>query len=138
MARDLVKERYEQKMAEQRRNAPRRVSPPPVPQTRIPVPGERPSLEERFATYHAENPNVYRRLVGLAMAARRRGAKRLGMKQLFEVLRWETMIETSDPDGFKLNNDFTAPYARLIMETVPELDGVFEIRHSRVDEPETS
>lgn len=97
-------------------------------------PSPRPSLEVRFTDYCVANPHVLGELVKLAVEARRHGATRLGIAQLFEVLRWQTMIETSDPEGFKLNNDFRAPYARLIMQRVPELDGIFETRHSRVDD----
>jgi hypothetical protein len=37
-------------------------------------------------------------------------------------------------DEFKLNNDYRAPYARLIMRREPDLDGLFETRRSIADE----
>lgn len=101
-----------------------------------PLPDERPSLEARFAAYHEANPQVYRELVKLARRGVERGRKRLGISQLFEVLRWNTMMTTDDPDGFKLNNDYRAGYARLIMEREADLAGVFEMRRSRLDEAE--
>ena len=40
-------------------------------------------------------------------------------------------IHTSSPAGaFKLNNNFTAHYARLLMAQEPDLEGFFETRES--------
>lgn len=95
--------------------------------------GDKPSITARFWTFHGENPHVYDHLVRLARRAKRAGAERVGMKQLFEVLRWQVMLTTTDPD-WKLNNDYTAPYARLIMQREPDLAGIFETRRSVTDE----
>jgi len=47
-------------------------------------------------------------------------------------LRWQSMIETNDPnprgDEYKLCNDYTAHYARLMMAREPDLEGVFRLR----------
>ena len=83
--------------------------------------------ERRFQTFHTENPQVYRALVALARKAVRRGHRRIGIGMLYEVLRWQTMLATTDPD-FKLNNNYRSRYARLIMAQEPDLAGVFELR----------
>jgi hypothetical protein len=90
----------------------------------------------RFAAFHADNPHVYDELVMLARRARRAGNDKLGIKQLFEVLRWRRMLATRDGSTpeFKLNNVYTAPYARLIMQREPDLAGCFETRRSVVDQ----
>lgn len=90
------------------------------------------SISERFARFHAENPDVYRELRELALAGRRRGLKRLGMKALFEIVRWNRALATRGEE-FRLNNNFTAHYARLLMEQEPELVGIFETRGSEAD-----
>lgn len=86
-----------------------------------------PSIDERFATFHAENPDIYAALRELALAGRRRGLQRLGMKSLFEVVRWNRSLETSG-EPWKLNNSYTSRYARLLMENEPTLAGIFELR----------
>ncbi len=53
------------------------------------------------------------------------------MKMLYEVTRWEFWLATESDDEFKLNNNFTAYYARLIMEQEPDLAGMFELRKVR-------
>lgn len=90
-------------------------------------------LGVRFYIFHAENPHVYDEIVLLARRAKRTGASKIGMKQLFEVLRWRRMLATKG-DEFKLNNDYTACYARLIMDREADLAGMFETRRSVMDE----
>lgn len=85
------------------------------------------SIEQAFLVFHARNPHVYRELVMLARRARSRGAGKLGIGMLFEVLRWRHVLRTGG-DEFKLNNNYRSYYARLIMLREHDLDGVFETR----------
>jgi hypothetical protein len=96
---------------------------------------EKPSILERFDKFHTENPQVYRSLVQLARDMRsNRADRKIGMKMLFEVLRWNHFLNTNSDDDFKLCNDFTAPYARLIMAREVDLAGAFNLRPSEVDQ----
>lgn len=94
------------------------------------TPEER-SIPERFEQFHRLNPHIYDLLRDMAIDMRRRGIRRYGMKGLFEVLRWRYAIQTHGEEGFKLNNNFTAHYARKLMMENPELDGFFETRLCR-------
>lgn len=84
------------------------------------------TIDERFQRFHERNPHVYRLLREMALGLKAR-RQRMGMKGLFEVLRWQYMVRTAG-DDFKLNNDYTAPYARLLMAEEPQLRGFFETR----------
>lgn len=87
------------------------------------------SIEEAFNQFHALNPYVYANLVALAMQMHARGRKRIGMKMLFELLRWNHMLHTQDNQSeYKLCNNYTSRYARLIMENETALDGIFATR----------
>lgn len=89
---------------------------------------------ERFERFHEANPHVYRTLCRLARQwVNRTGRRKVGIGALFERARWEISIETNDPD-FKLNNNYRAYYARLIMATEPDLGELFELRRSAADE----
>jgi len=88
------------------------------------------SLDEAFERFHEANPHIYRRLRDLAISARRAGNDRVGIKALFERLRWDYMI-ASRGDEFKLNNNYHSRYARLLMQREAELDGIFEVRELR-------
>lgn len=91
------------------------------------------TLPERFEQFHDENPRVYVILVRLAREwIQRTGRHKLGIKTLYERARWEIVLATKDPD-FKLNNNYTAFYARLIMHENPDLRGIFDLRLSEAD-----
>lgn len=88
---------------------------------------------ERFEAFHAANPRVYHVLLRLAREwTTRTGLHKLGIKTLYERARWEIAIATSDPH-YKLNNNHTAWYARLLMAENPDLAGMFDLRTSEAD-----
>ena len=84
-------------------------------------------IELAFEKFHDENPHVYRKLVAMACLAKSKGRKKLGIKMMIEVLRWDALLSTGGND-YKLNNNFPSRYARLIMEQEPDLAGMFEVR----------
>lgn len=86
------------------------------------------AIERAFWQFHEGNPHVYARLAALARELVGRGRRRIGIGMLFEVLRWHHMSTVGDADGFKLNNNYRALYARLLMASEPDLDGVFALR----------
>ena len=88
----------------------------------------------RFDEFHTANPRIYQVLVTFARQwVASTGRHKLGIKTLYERARWEIALATSDPD-FKLNNNFTAYYARLIMVQESDLAGLFDLRASEADE----
>lgn len=87
-----------------------------------------------FLAFHAQNPHIYEELERIALTLKRSGVHRWGIKALWEVLRYELVLRTSSSaHSFRLNNNYTAYYARLLMETCPELDGFFETRTHPAD-----
>ncbi len=84
-------------------------------------------IERAFQEFHAANPQVYSTLLRLAREAVSRGKRKLGMKMLWEVARWQIYLETVG-DDFKLNNNFTSRYARMMMTCEPDLKDVFNLR----------
>ena len=102
-----------------------------LPFDELPPEADRPpTIQEDFERFHAAHPNVYDGLVRLTRSGVAAGATRLGMKQLFEVLRWERTLAglPAEDEAFKLNNNYTSRYARLVMEREPDLDGIFATR----------
>ncbi|WP_445527442.1 hypothetical protein [Streptomyces cyslabdanicus] len=89
------------------------------------------TITERFHAFDARNPHVYRALERLAarrLAAGRlaAGATRVGVKDLFEDLRRQL------PFGVVgLNNNFTALYARRLINEHPHWASAFELRRRR-------
>ena len=65
------------------------------------------TTEQRFWEFHEANPHVYLELVRLARRAKDHGKKRIGVKMIWEVMRWNLTIETHGDPEFKLNNKTT-------------------------------
>ncbi|MEV5878033.1 hypothetical protein AB0L75_28170 [Streptomyces sp. NPDC052101] len=88
--------------------------------------GSRPTLVDRFAAFDAEHPYIYRALERLTAERLAAGATRVGLKGLFEDLRWQL------PQGVRgLNNNFTALYARKLIADHPHWVSAFELRRRR-------
>lgn len=96
-----------------------------------PPPCEAASIDRRFAEFHKRNPRVYELLVKLARDAKQAGRIRIGIKMLWEVVRWNLSRDLPYDEDFKLPNDFHSRYARLIMAQEADLVGIFETRELR-------
>lgn len=91
------------------------------------------TLSDQFERFHDANPHVYAIMCRLARAwLERFGRRKLGIQALFERARWEVWFLTSDPE-YKINNNFAAFYARLIMYLEADLDEIFNLRASEAD-----
>lgn len=88
------------------------------------------SIEERFQQFHQENPHIYvelQRRAQLLLDA----SGRIGIKAIFESMRFDSAVQTLSDDGYKLPNDFTSRYARLLVAEHPEYEDVIELRQLR-------
>lgn len=68
-------------------------------------------IESAFLEFDRKNPHVWALFCRFAQQMIERGHKTLSAKLIFERMRWEVMMTTTDP-SYKLNNNFTAYYAR--------------------------
>ena len=84
-------------------------------------------IEAEFTRFHTENPKVYDEIKEVALSLKRSGVEFYGIKAIFEVVRYHRAIKTSDPK-FKLNNNVTALYSRMLMEKEKELEDFFRTR----------
>ena len=92
------------------------------------------SIQENFVAFHETNPAVYFALQKLANQMWERGRRRIGIAMLFEVLRWDYYLNTNDPNSeFKLNNNYRAHYARMLMSNHPEWVGLFKTKKVKGD-----
>ena len=87
---------------------------------------------EGFESYHVSNPQIYIAFKKLTFQLISSGRKHYGAKAIFEVIRFNTAIKGNDQ--YKVNNNYTAYYARLFMKDFPKHDGFFNLRKSKFDE----
>jgi len=84
---------------------------------------------ERFCHFHEAHPEVYRLLVRFTQEAVAAGRTRIGIRMIWERMRWTQWIERRLSDEeFKLNDHYTPFYARLMMAEEPGLADIFETR----------
>ncbi len=84
------------------------------------------SIQDRFEAFDLANPHVYRTLARLAEEWLSRH-RVVGMKALWERLRWEYGVQTTE-QAPRLNNDYTSRYARKLLAERPEWAGRIRIR----------
>lgn len=86
------------------------------------------TIEASFWSFHYRHPEVYEELRSLALRLRRQGRKHYGIKALYEIVRFQRTLSSRSCADWKLNNDYTCMYARLLMQQEPELNGFFRTR----------
>lgn len=92
---------------------------------------KRPSIDQRWAEFHAANPHVLDELLRLARARLDRGEKRIGLKALWEELR--SWLQVTGTDAYKLDNGYTALYARTLIRVDPRLADLIETRKRKAE-----
>jgi hypothetical protein len=88
------------------------------------------TIEGRFVATHREHPEIFEALREIALQLVREGWGHFGISTCWEVLRYRSMIGTSE-GRFKLDDNLKSRYARLLADQVPELAEVFELRRLR-------
>jgi hypothetical protein len=88
---------------------------------------QRDSIQSQFDRFHEQNPHVLQEFVKLARRMKHMGFRHYGMHALMQITRWHIQIKTNDPH-FKINNNYSSRYARLIVEQYPEFEGFFQMR----------
>lgn len=88
------------------------------------------SINDKFGTFHRDNPHVYAKLLELATQVFASGAKHYTINGLFERLRWHYQFDVRTDDVFKLSNNYRSRYARLL-NAEPGFSGFFRTRPLR-------
>lgn len=83
-----------------------------------------------FEIFDSENPQVWIEFKRIALGLIDRGVKHFGSKAIFEIIRYFRVMKTNDPD-YKLNNNWTAHFARKFINIYPEYEGFFEVRERK-------
>jgi len=89
----------------------------------------KPTIWARFQEFHAQNPHVLGAMHALAVQHLASGATRIGVKALWEELREHLRVQKTGE--YKLDNSYTALYARALIELDPQLADVIETRRRK-------
>lgn len=80
-----------------------------------------------FDQYDRQNPSVWGQFVHFAYETRNKGFRKYSAKGIFELIRWHTGAGASG-ETYKVNNNYTADYARKMESQFPEFKGFFRTR----------
>jgi len=84
-------------------------------------------MRRQCQKFHKNYPEVWSLFVGFAFEKVRLGYKHFGAKAVMERIRWETSGGASLPE-LKINDHYTAFYARRFAKTFPEHKDFFRTR----------
>lgn len=89
-------------------------------------------IDKKFFEFHNKNPKVFELLVFLTKKAKKAGFKKYSIKTILHNIRWRMDIDYNikKPYGkpYKINNNFSSRYVRLLEKKYPEFIGFFEKR----------
>ena len=88
----------------------------------------RDEIAEQCDNFHKEHPEVWDLFVQFTNEMIERGFSNYSCKAIFERIRWEKDAGGDGTTQFKLNNNYTALYARRFMKMYPEYEGFFRTR----------
>lgn len=84
-------------------------------------------LRKAFARFHQEHPEIYALFDKFAKQAIARGHRRFSADAILHRIRWEASVERIGAP-YKINDHFSAYYARLWIENNPGRKHFFELR----------
>jgi hypothetical protein len=84
------------------------------------------SVYERWKEYHLANPSFYEQFQRFAREAMRTRSK-IGARLIFERMRWFEQVEKGT-NRYRVCNNFSAYYARLLMLDKPEFKSLFNTK----------
>ena len=90
--------------------------------------------QELFCSYDQEYPEIWKEFEKTTLKTLQKGFKNYSAKGIFEIIRWHTGVGTDGKDVYKVNNNFTAFYARKFAKEHPEHKEFFRTRKSKYDE----
>jgi hypothetical protein len=88
-----------------------------------------PHIIAKFKRFHSENPHIYALFKRFCLDLKQAGQTQYGSKAVMERIRWHVLVETRGED-FKINNNYTRCYTRLLILDEPEFSDFFQTRKS--------
>lgn len=93
---------------------------------------EKPTIKEQFKAFDKANPHIYKLFRKFTRIARNAGLPKYSADAILHRIRWHLDVEVihteADIDPFKINNNYSAHYARKMMKRNPAFQGFFETR----------
>jgi hypothetical protein len=90
------------------------------------------TIQDRFNQFHFDNPHIYYLLLKLTDEQHKRGKIRCGIRTFYEYIRWNVSLGKVKINGvFKLNDNYTSRYVRLLVRANPQYKHMVRLRTLR-------
>lgn len=83
-------------------------------------------LEKDFQKFHSRNPAVWTEFKRYTFNSIESGRQHYSAALIIQKIRWDSAINTSKTNAFKIPNATAAYYARLFHRTFPAYKGFFK------------
>lgn len=85
-------------------------------------------MREQVTAFHQQHPEVWGLFKRYTLQMIAKGFQHYSAKAIFERIRWEKDLGGDGKTQFKLNNNYTAFYARRFGRAYPQHEGFFRNR----------
>ena len=89
---------------------------------------------EAFQAYHEANPMVYAEFKRRVEQLWAKGIRHYSSDSILHIIRFHSAIDARPGDAFKVNNNFSAFYARMWQQQNPDRATFFETRVQRASQ----
>lgn len=89
------------------------------------------TIRERFEEFDQDNPDVWELFKQFTFELINAGREYYSVDAVVHRIRWETAVQTESKDEYKINDHFTAHYARKFHDEFPKHTGFFRTRPLR-------
>lgn len=98
------------------------------------------TIQASFNRFHENNPHVYSTIKNEALKLIKQGAKKISIKRVGNVVRFDKVFITNEPNlfeiegqvkRFKINDAYLSRYNRLFIADHPEYADKIEVRRLR-------
>lgn len=89
------------------------------------------TIDEAFKIYHEQNPIVWEMFVKTVNDLLARGKTKMSAKTILGKIRWDMYFEAKGNEVYRINDAFSARYARLWLQKYPDYADVFDYRDLR-------
>lgn len=88
--------------------------------------------QQKFTEFDNRNPEIWQMFCEFSFQLINLGFQRYSADAILHRVRWETAVR-GVRDQYKINNNYSAFYARKFRETHPRYAAFFEMRRSKAD-----
>ena len=89
------------------------------------------TIEDSFIEFDKKNPHVYQMFRDMTFRVIEKGVKKASAKTILGVIRWHFNFEVVTHTEFKINDAYTAYYARKFIRKHEEYGYIFNLKRLR-------